>query len=40
VTLGIPGLLRLAQPLLVRAFRNESTRTVGALKAHAELRSG
>ena len=35
VTLGIGRSLRLAQPLLVRAFRRESTRTLLALKAHA-----
>ncbi|HUN32761.1 MAG TPA: SRPBCC family protein [Trebonia sp.] len=36
VTLGIPGPLRLVQPLLVRAFRTESARTLRALKAHAD----
>jgi uncharacterized protein YndB with AHSA1/START domain len=36
VTLGIPRRLRLVQPLLVRAFRNESSRTLLALKAHAD----
>ena len=35
VTLGVPRSLRLVQPLLVRAFRSESTRTLLALKAHA-----
>jgi uncharacterized protein YndB with AHSA1/START domain len=35
VTLGVPRSLRLVQPLLVRAFRKESTRTLLALKAHA-----
>jgi uncharacterized protein YndB with AHSA1/START domain len=35
VTLGIPRSLGLARPLLVRAFRTESTRTLLALKAHA-----
>jgi uncharacterized protein YndB with AHSA1/START domain len=35
VTLGIPGPLWLVRPLLVRAFRQESTRTLLALKAHA-----
>jgi hypothetical protein len=38
VTLGIPRSLRLAQPVLVRAFRKESTRTLLALKAHADQR--
>jgi len=36
VTLGIPRSLRLIQPLLVRAFRTESTRTLLALKAQAD----
>ena len=36
VTLGIPWPLRLLQPLLVRAFRAESGRTLLALKAHAD----
>ena len=36
VTLGIPRSLRLLQPLLVRAFRTESTRTLLALKARAD----
>ena len=35
VTLAIPRSLRLVQPLLVRAFRQESRRTLLALKAHA-----
>jgi uncharacterized protein YndB with AHSA1/START domain len=35
VTLGIPRSLGLARPVLVRAFRAESTRTLLALKAHA-----
>lgn len=35
VTLGIPRSLRLIQPLLVRAFRDESRRTLLALKAYA-----
>jgi uncharacterized protein YndB with AHSA1/START domain len=35
VTLSIPRPLRLVQPLLARAFRKESTRTLLALKAHA-----
>ncbi len=38
VTLGIPRSLRLARPLLIRAFRQESTRTLLALKAHAGQR--
>jgi uncharacterized protein YndB with AHSA1/START domain len=36
VTLTIPASLRLAQPVLVRAFRAESTRTLMALKAYAD----
>jgi len=39
VTLGIPRSLRIIQPLLVRAFRTESTRTLLALKAQAERES-
>lgn len=35
VTLEIPRSLRLVQPVLIRAFRKESTRTLLALKAHA-----
>ncbi|MCW2932214.1 MAG: hypothetical protein JWM19_3176 [Actinomycetia bacterium] len=38
VTLGIPRSLRLVQPLLIRTFRTESTRTLLALKAHADQR--
>src|SRR5215469_9194189 len=36
VTLEIPRSLRLVQPVLIRAFRKESTRTVLALKAHVD----
>ncbi|HEX4930304.1 MAG TPA: SRPBCC family protein [Gaiellaceae bacterium] len=36
VTLGIPWSLKLVQPVLVRAFRRESERTLLALKAYAE----
>lgn len=36
VTLGVPRSLKLFQPLLVRAFRAESGRTLLALKAHAD----
>jgi hypothetical protein len=36
VTLGIPWSLRLVQPLLVRAFRVESGRTLPAVKAYAD----
>ena len=36
VTLGIPRSLKLAQPVLVRAFRTESSRTLLALKAYAD----
>jgi uncharacterized protein YndB with AHSA1/START domain len=36
VTLGVPWSLRLLQPLLVRAFRVESARTLRALKAYAD----
>ena len=35
VTLGVPRSLKLVQPLLVRAFRVESARTLLALKAYA-----
>lgn len=36
VTIVIPRSLRLARPLLARAFRKESARTLLALKAHAD----
>ena len=36
VTLTVPPSLRLVQPVLVRAFRTESTRTLMALKAYAD----
>ena len=36
VTLGVPWSLKLFQPLLVRAFRRESQRTLLALNAYAE----
>ena len=36
VTLGIPWSLKLVQPVLIRAFRTESSRTLRALKAYAE----
>ncbi|HEY1919040.1 MAG TPA: SRPBCC family protein [Streptosporangiaceae bacterium] len=36
VTIGIPWSLRLMRPVLVRAFRTESGRTLLALKAHAD----
>jgi len=36
VTLGVPWSLRLVQPVLVRAFRAESGRTLLALKAYAD----
>ena len=36
VTLGIPGLLKPVQPVLIHAFRTESRRTLLALKAHAD----
>lgn len=39
VTLAIPWSLKLLQPLLVRAFRRESERTLLALKAYAETLS-
>jgi uncharacterized protein YndB with AHSA1/START domain len=39
VTLGIPRSLRLFQPVLVRAFRTESARTLRALKAYADQMS-
>ena len=40
VTLGIPSSLRPLQPLLIRAFRNESRRTLLALKANADGQAG
>ena len=40
VTLGIPWSLRLVQPVLIRAFRVESTRTLLALKAYADTLPG
>ncbi len=36
VTISVPPRLRLIQPVLVRAFRAESTRTLMALKAYAD----
>jgi hypothetical protein len=36
VRLGVPWSLKLFQPLLVRAFRVESGRTLVALKAYAD----
>jgi Polyketide cyclase / dehydrase and lipid transport len=36
VTLGIPGSLGLLQPVIVRSFRTESTRTLMALKAYVD----
>lgn len=36
VTIEIPWTLKLIQPVLVRAFRVESARTLAALKAHAD----
>jgi uncharacterized protein YndB with AHSA1/START domain len=40
VTVGIPWSLKLAQPVLVRAFRTESSRTLFALKAYADQLPG
>ena len=40
VTLGIPWSLKLVQPVLVRAFRTESSRTLFALKAYADQLPG
>jgi hypothetical protein len=36
VTITVPPRLRPLQPVLVRAFRMESTRTLMALKAYAD----
>ena len=36
VTLGVPWTVKLFQPMLVRAFRAESARTLLALKAYAD----
>jgi uncharacterized protein YndB with AHSA1/START domain len=40
VTLGVPRSLRLLQPLLIRAFRQESRRTLLALKAYTDRQAG
>jgi len=40
VTLGVPRSLRLFQPVLIRAFRKESRRTLLALKAYADRQAG
>jgi uncharacterized protein YndB with AHSA1/START domain len=40
VTLGVPWLLKLFQPMLVSAFRKESNRTLLALKACADQQTG
>ena len=40
VTLGIPWSLKLLQPVLIRAFRTESTRTLLSLKAYADALPG
>lgn len=40
VTLGIPWSLKLVQPVLIREFRTESTRTLLALKAYADTLPG
>ena len=39
VTIAVPGPLKLIQPVLVRAFRAESARTLLALKAYADTLS-
>jgi len=39
VTIAVPGPLRVIQPVLVRAFRAESGRTLLALKAYADTLS-
>jgi hypothetical protein len=39
VTIEIPRSLKPLQPVLVRAFRTESRRTLLALKAHADTLS-
>jgi hypothetical protein len=36
VTMTVPPRLRLIRPVLARAFRAESTRTLMALKAYAD----
>jgi hypothetical protein len=36
VTMDVPRSLTLVRPVLVRAFRAESTRTLAALKAYAD----
>ena len=36
VTLGIPWQMKLAQPLVVRAFRAENERALAALKVYAD----
>lgn len=40
VTLGIPWSLRLVQPVLIGAFRKESSRTLRALKDYADQQTG
>lgn len=40
VALGIPWSLKLVQPVLIRAFRTESSRTLLALKAYADTLPG
>jgi uncharacterized protein YndB with AHSA1/START domain len=40
VTVGIPWSLKLAKPVLVRAFQTESSRTLLALKAYADQLAG
>jgi uncharacterized protein YndB with AHSA1/START domain len=36
LTIQIPGLLRVAEPLIIAGFRKENARTLAALKRHVE----
>lgn len=38
LTLNLPGLQRLAEPLIVRAFRRENTRLLAELKRYVEAK--
>jgi hypothetical protein len=40
LTIGLPRALRPIRPMLVRQFKVENVRTLAALKAHAEGRTG
>jgi hypothetical protein len=40
VTIALPRALKLFRPVLARQFKAENVRTLAALKAHAEGRTG